>query len=122
MAFATCGRLQSAKLVICLASSLAACSSKIEDAQQEYNVVSNNGSLAEKCEKAREIQSAYFKARDEQSYSRWKLKANTDCLMAEQLGGNSAANEEERAKAEEEAADAANHVVNEERFFNDIGQ
>jgi hypothetical protein len=57
----------------------AACSSKVSDAEQQYKIVSEHGSVADKCQKAREVQEAVLAAHDAAGFSHWKKIADRDC-------------------------------------------
>jgi hypothetical protein len=94
------------------AALLQACSSKAQDAEDQYNIVSNSGSLGEQCAKAREVRDAYLAQHDEDDYSRWKLHSDIVCLQADQEGAEMPANDKERAAVENQAAsDALNASV-----------
>ena len=86
-----------------------ACTSKAQDAEEQYNIVSKSGSLGDKCEKARQVKNAYLAAHDQENYKRWKLSSDIDCLRAEQEGADLPANDKERTAIENQAAaDASN--------------
>lgn len=88
---------------------LPACTSKAQDAEDQYNIVSNSGSLGEKCAKSREVRDAYLAAHDQDNYKHWALYSDIDCLRADQEGANMPANDKERAAIESQAAaDASN--------------
>ena len=99
-----------------VALALAACtpqaSSKTRDAEEEYNIVSARGSLGDRCQMARQVQDAHLKAHDAAGYSRWKVTADADCVEADLNGVGMPANFEERAKIEDQAANASSAAAN----------
>lgn len=67
--------------IVALALSLSACSTAADQAEQEYQIVSNDSlaSDADKCVAARKVAQAYLSAKDEKNYQMWHLTEISVC-------------------------------------------
>lgn len=86
-------------LLICAAVLLAGCAghygrAAARDAEEEYRIVAQTGSLREKCAAAERAKAAWLRARDEHKYNEWAIRAGSHCIdvLLEDLQGGGAEN------------------------------
>lgn len=101
-------RLALAAAVLCLA----ACSSAADEAEAQYNIVANSGSLGEKCTAAQRVRDAHLSAHDTVNYSVWQSRAQVDCNEAAFEGSSMPADPAIRAKANAEVDSLEANLAN----------
>ena len=98
-------------LTFLAAAMVAGCSgSKAAQAEEEYRIVSEKGSLAEQCTKAKEVRDAYLAAKDSKNYETWQVYASIDCQTAELRGGSLPANDKQREEIERSVAATVDQI------------
>jgi hypothetical protein len=70
-------------VVMGLAALLAGCSDNGAEAERRYQMVSQTGSKAEKCDEARRVEGVYLDLHNDEKYREWRKTRETECLFAE---------------------------------------
>ena len=69
------------RFVLLCALALAGCGEGAS-AEREYEIVSKNGTSADKCQAAAKVAAKYLAAHDQANYDQWVLKRDHQCFLA----------------------------------------
>ena len=76
------------RVVVTMAMVLASCSSAGRQAEKSYELASESGNAADRCDAATKVAVAYRDAGEPELYQKWRQKQDDDCLMARMAGSS----------------------------------